>query len=154
SIAPARRQVAKETTMIDDDETQDAATAAAPNRRTTAATRRKNQGLRKLCGCSRRNWAKCSHPWHFNFKLRGGRPYRFSLDAEVGKHLATKEEAVVAAENIRKAIREGRFVRAAERRQQASAAPAVTAAATTLEAFGEKFIAGKSQASGKKTWTN
>ena len=24
--------------------------------------------------CRRRAWSKCPHPWHFNFKLRGGRP--------------------------------------------------------------------------------
>ena len=46
-----------------------------------------NRGLRKLCACSRRNWSKCAHPWHFNFKPKGGPAYRFSLDAELGRHI-------------------------------------------------------------------
>ena len=31
-------------------------------------TRHHNDGLRKICGCPRRQWAKCRHPWHFSFK--------------------------------------------------------------------------------------
>lgn len=46
--------------------------------------RRKNEGLRKLCECSARVWAKCPHPWHFNFKW-AGETYRFSLDRRVGR---------------------------------------------------------------------
>jgi hypothetical protein len=52
--------------------------------------RKRNDGLRKLCGCARRNWPKCLHAWYFNFKPRGGRAYQFSLDAELGKHLQKK----------------------------------------------------------------
>ena len=46
-------------------------------------TKQRNRGLRKRCECPRKNWAKCSHPWHFNFKWKGEH-YRFSLDREVG----------------------------------------------------------------------
>lgn len=42
------------------------------------SVRQRNDGIRKLCGCSRRTWPKCSHPWHFNFKW-AGESYRFSL---------------------------------------------------------------------------
>ena len=43
--------------------------------------RRQNGGLRKVCGCPRRTWAKCTHPWHFNFKARGGQGASASQDA-------------------------------------------------------------------------
>ena len=46
------------------------------------AARHRNDGLRKLCRCPRRTWAKCSHPWHFNFKW-AGEVYRFSLDRTI-----------------------------------------------------------------------
>lgn len=115
--------------------------------------RRSNKGLRKLCTCSRRNWAKCAHPWHFNFKLRGGSPHRFSLDVEVGRHLKTKEEAETAADAIRSQIRAGTFVRAADRRKTVSATP-LTADATTFAAFAEKYVDDKAKASGKTTWKN
>jgi len=32
----------------------------------------KNSGLRKICRCPRRQWAKCPHDSHFNFKPKGG----------------------------------------------------------------------------------
>lgn len=45
-------------------------------------TKQRNRGLRKRCECPRKDWAKCSHPWHFNFKWKDEH-YRFSLDREV-----------------------------------------------------------------------
>jgi integrase len=114
-----------------------------------------------LCTCPRRNHAKCPHAWYFNFKPRGGAAWRFSLDAEIGKRLATKEAAEIEADRIRGEIRAGTFERAAdrrvreaeERRLKALAVP-TTADAITLEAFGHKFIDNKLKASGKKTWRN
>ncbi len=44
----------------------------------------RNDGLRKLCDCSRRSWAKCEHAWYFNFKW-AGEYYRFSLNRVVGR---------------------------------------------------------------------
>lgn len=44
--------------------------------------RSRNDGLRKLCECPRRGWAKCEHPWHFNFAWTG-ESYRFSLERQV-----------------------------------------------------------------------
>jgi hypothetical protein len=49
--------------------------------------------LAKFHSCARKHWPKCSHAWYFNFKLRGGPAYQFSLDAELGQHVPTKEEA-------------------------------------------------------------
>jgi hypothetical protein len=77
--------------------------------------RHHNDGIRKLRDCSRRNWPKCTHPWHFNYKPRGGKPWRFSLDAEIGKHIESKTDAETIAGDIRAAINAGTYVRAAER---------------------------------------
>lgn len=80
-------------------------------------TRSHNDGLRKRCGCARRLWPKCSHDWHFNYKPRGGRAWRFSLDVEFSRHIESKTEAEKLAGDIRTAINAGTFVRAAERRR-------------------------------------
>lgn len=39
----------------------------------------RNEGLRKRCGCPRRAWTKCPHPWHANFTPPGLREQRVSL---------------------------------------------------------------------------
>ena len=70
--------------------------------------RHHNDGLRKICGCGRRNWSKCPHDWHFNFTWRKT-PYRFSLDRHLGRKLTGKTEAETAAENLRITIRAGKF---------------------------------------------
>jgi integrase len=76
--------------------------------------RSQNRGLRKVCGCARRTWAKCSHSWHFNFKPKGGPSYRFSVDSEAGEHIAAKTKAEALADGWRTAIRAGTFRRRAE----------------------------------------
>lgn len=40
--------------------------------------KRTDDGVRKRCGCGRRRWSKCAHPWHFNFH-HAGTEYRYSL---------------------------------------------------------------------------
>jgi integrase len=106
--------------------------------------------LRKICECGRRKWAKCPHSWHFNYKPRHGRAYRFSIDSEVGKHIASKEEAKKLANGYRTQIDAGTFVRAADRRNHVTPA----AAGVTLEAFAEIYIERQAKPSGKKTWSN
>jgi integrase len=88
----------------------------------------RNGGLRKRCGCPRRNWAKCPHGWHFNFKWKGVH-YRLSLDREVRRSVTNKTEAQAEADRIRTDIREGRF-----------RAVAVGPSAT-LEQLGELYFA-------------
>src|SRR5206468_10494522 len=68
----------------------------------------RNAGLRKLCSCPRRGWAKCPHPWHFNFSWRGA-VYRFSLSRYAGKEITGKTEAETLAEKVRGEIRAGIF---------------------------------------------
>ena len=46
--------------------------------------RQKFGGLRKRCTCASRAWAKCKHPWHFDFKHNEER-YQFSLDRQIGR---------------------------------------------------------------------
>jgi integrase len=72
-------------------------------------TRHHNDGLRKVCGCSRRSWSNCSHSWHFNYKPRGGPAYRLSLDRELKTNIDSKSDAITAANKIRAAIDAGTF---------------------------------------------
>jgi integrase len=70
--------------------------------------RHRNDGVRKVCGCARRRWSSCAHPWYFSFQWRG-RHYRFSLDRKIGRELSGKTDAEAEAELIRTAIRAGTF---------------------------------------------
>ena len=95
--------------------------------------RKRNDGVRKRCGCARKNWPRCPHPWHFNYK-HSDVHYRFSLDREVGRRIERKTEAEAEAERIRTEIRNGTF-----RQVSAGSAetPEPTAAAMTFAAFAE-----------------
>jgi integrase len=77
-------------------------------------SRQHNNGLRKICGCPRRGWAKCSHAWHFSFMWKGA-PYRFSLDKQLERHMDSRTAAATEAERIRIEIKEGRFGQVAPR---------------------------------------
>ncbi|HUR20490.1 MAG TPA: phage integrase SAM-like domain-containing protein [Vicinamibacterales bacterium] len=100
--------------------------------------------MRKRCGCPRRNWPKCRHPWHLNFKWRGVH-YRLSLDREIGRRLEGKTDARTEAERLRGAIRAGTF-------PLREASEDARAESLTLETFGQKFLERYSQARGKRTW--
>jgi len=97
--------------------------------------RHRNRGLRKVCGCARRTWPKCSHSWYFNFKPRGGKAFRFSVDAEAGEHIEGKTKADAMAETWRTQIRTGTFLRRAD----APPVVATPAAGLTLSEFGERY---------------
>jgi hypothetical protein len=68
----------------------------------------RNAGLRKVCDCPRRGWAKCPHPWHFSYSWRGA-AYRFSLNRYACKEITGKTEAETLADGIRREIRAGTF---------------------------------------------
>lgn len=68
--------------------------------------------VRKVCGCPRRTWAKCEHPWHFAFKWKDVH-HRFSLDKHLNRHIDSKTKAEEEAAEIRKAIKAGTFGQAA-----------------------------------------
>ena len=72
----------------------------------TARKRHDNRGLRKVCGCARRSWAKCKHPWHVNVQVHGV-PVRKSLDRLVGKRIKSKTEAETAFEKLKVRLKEG-----------------------------------------------
>ncbi|MGH9256758.1 MAG: tyrosine-type recombinase/integrase [Vicinamibacterales bacterium] len=106
-------------------------------------TRHRNGGLRKVCGCPRRQWPKCPHSWYLNYKPRGprgGPSYRLSLDAYVGKHVAGKTEAAKVANGIKAAIDAGTF---RTRREQATPTCSLPEApdAVTFWHFGETYLA-------------
>lgn len=97
--------------------------------------RRTHKGLRKLCDCPVRQWPKCAHAWHLNYKPRratppadwlatpgrDGRPrdpkswpgYRLSLDAHLGRRLTSKTEAEREATQLKAAMDAGTFGTAA-----------------------------------------
>jgi integrase len=68
-----------------------------------------NDGIRKICGCPRGKWAKCTHPWHFSFAWKGSQ-HRFSLNRHLGTADLSKTEAEREAEKLRIAIRGGSFL--------------------------------------------
>lgn len=76
--------------------------------------RHSNNGLRKVCGCPRRTWPKCPHPWHFAFKWAGVH-HRFSLDKQLSRRIDNKTEAETEAEKLRIAIKAGKFGQPAPR---------------------------------------
>ena len=114
-------------------------------------SRRQNHGLRKVCGCGRGRWPKCPHAWHFSYKPRGGLRYRFSLDAELGRHIDSKTEAEKISIDLRSAINAGTF-----RRVAASSAPVLPTPSiqmvVTLDQFVAVYIERVSKASGKASW--
>jgi integrase len=84
----------------------------------------RNDGLRKVCGCARKSWTKCPHPWHFAFQWQGTH-HRYSLDRLLGKRIESKTDAETEAERLRVAIKDGTF------RKQGEAEP-VTRETLTL----------------------
>jgi len=74
---------------------------------------------------------------------------------ELGKHLATKDDAKKEADRIRNEIREGTFVQASERLKAPAALPTPTADAITLEKFGETYVDRVSKVRERnKSWKN
>ena len=90
--------------------------------------------LSKRCSCDRRNWSRCSHPWHLALQWKGTR-YRISLDQYVGRPLKGKTDAETEADRIRAAIRAGTF-------SDQPVQPPATADALTLDAYSAIFLAG------------
>jgi integrase len=106
-----------------------------------------NDGLRKICGCPRRAWAKCEHAWHFAFCWKG-KHYRFSLDRFTGKRVGGKTEAVRVAEQLRGQIRDGTFQRPVEEPDKRAA----DAGGLSFAAFAEVFVERYSKAREKASW--
>ena len=118
----------------------------------TRGSRRKNTGLRKICGCLRGGWLKCPHSWHFNFCWRGT-PYRFSLSRYAGKDIASKTDAETLADDIRGKIRAGTF-RPPWAAPDASQTENAGAGAVTFETFARLFIERYSKDRGKASWSD
>jgi hypothetical protein len=98
---------------------------------------RHRNGVKKRCPCGPKNWPKCVHEWQFDYKPRGGPRYRFSLDAELGRHLTSKTEAEEQAIRIRSEILAGTFQRATDRHAKAPA----TQSTVTFRLFGDIWMA-------------
>jgi len=74
-----------------------------------ANRRQRQDGLRKLCACPLRRWARCDHPWYFSHKPRGRERVRVSLDRYTGRHVAALEEAKTLAAELRTAVKDGKY---------------------------------------------
>jgi hypothetical protein len=74
----------------------------------TEVTVKKRYGIRKICACPESKHTKCPQPSHFSYMWKG-KPYRFSLNRQLGKPNLSKSEAEREAEGIRIAIRSGIF---------------------------------------------
>ena len=108
-----------------------------------------NDGLRKICGCPRRAWAKCGHAWHFAF-CWDGKHYRFSLDRFTGKRIEGKTEAARLADQFRGQIRDRTFQRPVA--HSPIAAAALDARGLSFGAFAEVFVERYSKAREKASW--
>jgi integrase len=99
--------------------------------------RQRNDGLRKRCDCARRAWAKCPHPWHFNYKVPGGEHHRFPIGkyADPAHSIVTREDAKNERDRLRILIRNGQFPPA----PPAPPGAPTTPADLTFVAFAEKW---------------
>ncbi|HYN08034.1 MAG TPA: site-specific integrase [Vicinamibacterales bacterium] len=66
--------------------------------------KRTHDGLKKRCKCSKRQWAKCSHGWHFGFH-RDGKEHRYSLDVVARSRGLKPPTSKTAAEALRDTLR-------------------------------------------------
>ena len=101
--------------------------------------------LTKRCGCDKRNWSRCSHPWHFACQWKGRR-YRISLDQHVGRTLKGKTEAEAETDRIRASIRAGTFS------DQLPVQQPATPDGLALDAYTDIFLERYSKARQKKSW--
>jgi integrase len=111
---------------------------------------RTHDGVKKRCGCARKLWPKCPHPWHFSFH-HGGREHRYSLDqvarARNERPPTTKAAALDWRDRLRSEIREGKTPEAT--------APAA-AVALTVGDVADRYLTdfvGKRETEGKVDWT-
>ena len=120
-----------------------------PDGRTVALHR--NGGIRKICGCGRRVWAKCPHPWHLNYRWKG-QGFRLSLDRYAGLHIESKTKAEEVAAEIRKAIRAGTFTLAPAAGSRPEPKPEGERTDKSFETVADIFVDSYSKARGKTSW--
>lgn len=108
----------------------------------------RNSGLRKICSCPRRGWAKCPHPWHFNFCWRGI-AYRFSLVRYAGREITGKTEAEALADKIRAEIRSETFTLQPAGASRSDSQPGDD---ISFETFTRLFLERYSKERGKASW--
>src|ERR1700752_4527224 len=61
-------------------------------------------GLRKVCGCQPRHWAKCGHEGHINCTING-QHVRRSLAKITAKSIASKSDADASFEEFKVQVR-------------------------------------------------
>jgi integrase len=96
--------------------------------------RHRNDGLLKRCGCARKRWSECPHPWHFTHG-HNGRGYFFNLNRRAGLprgKTLSKSEAIQWRNHFRTEIQAGRF--------DAPEEPSGPSDQSTLRQVGEAFV--------------
>jgi integrase len=98
--------------------------------------RHQNHGLRKVCDCGHTAWTRCGHGWFLNYKPKGGKAWRLSIDRVVGKHIQAKSDAKIEANKIKAAIDAGTF------RQPVATAPTIApvVVSLTLRDVAKKYL--------------
>src|SRR5688572_14099521 len=74
---------------------------------------RRNDGLLKRCGCSRKRWSECPHPWWFNLATNHT-SFRFNLNKRAGlspKAPLARTEAERWRDHFRTLARNGEITR-------------------------------------------
>lgn len=150
---PLSRVVANAPAILDNVATI-TAPAIAPERGERMRRTRHRHHVWKRCRHKPREWPRCPCAWYFDFTPRGGKRQKFSLDAELGRHVDSMTEAQDHASAIKTAILAGTFLRAADRRQQEQQLRAATPDAITFRQFADVYIERQAKVSGKVTWKN
>jgi integrase len=97
--------------------------------------RHRHDGLKKRCACSRKDWSRCPHPWHFGFHWQG-REHRYSLHAiakRERRYVMSKTEAQGLADKLRTDIRDGKH-------DSASSLPEPGQTALTLSDIAREYL--------------
>jgi integrase len=98
--------------------------------------RQRQDGLRKICGCSLRQWARCEHTWYFSHKPKGKPRVRISIDRHKGEHVASLDDAKTIAAELRSAIASGTYP------PKPATGSAVDPVAVTFKTAAERFVEG------------
>jgi integrase len=102
----------------------------------------RNGGIKKRCGCQRKLWTKCAHPWHAGYH-HAGHEHRISLDKLAGTadDAATKTGALALLDRFRTMVRAGECPCAGcVKRRPAAPATLVTPDGLTFAAYGDIFL--------------
>jgi integrase len=101
----------------------------------------RNDGLMKRCGCSRKRWSDCVHPWWFSYCI-DHRSFRFNMTKRAGlpsRKALSRSDAEGLRDRFRTLARDGKITRRGYLLEPVRAATA-TAAGNTLRQVADDLI--------------